>query len=71
VTVSYFEWVQSRDAFFWTFDEVNTQLRRVMIRAYDDVARIAEERSLTLREAAYVLAVGRVADALTTRGIYP
>jgi glutamate dehydrogenase (NAD(P)+) len=71
VTVSYFEWVQSRDAFFWTLDEVNAQLRRAMVRAYDDVARIAEEQSLTLREAAYVLAVGRVADALATRGIYP
>jgi glutamate dehydrogenase (NAD(P)+) len=71
VTVSYFEWVQSRDAFFWTVDEVNAQLRRIIVRAYNEVARVAEDQSLTLREAAYLLAVRRVAEALTTRGIYP
>jgi glutamate dehydrogenase (NAD(P)+) len=71
VTVSYFEWVQSRDAFFWTIDEVNAQLRRIIVRAYNEVARVAEDQSLTLREAAYLLAVRRVAEALTTRGIYP
>ncbi len=71
VTVSYFEWVQSRDAYFWSLDEVNTQLRRIIVRAFDDVARVADDQHLTLREAAYTLAVRRVADALGTRGIYP
>ncbi len=71
VTVSYFEWVQSRDEYFWTLEQVNTQLRRVIIRAYDDVARVAKEQNLTLRQAAYQLAVQRVADAIATRGIYP
>jgi glutamate dehydrogenase (NAD(P)+) len=71
VTVSYFEWVQSRDAYFWTLDEVNVQLRRIIVRAYEDVARVAQDQSLTLREAAYLLAVRRVAEALGTRGIYP
>jgi glutamate dehydrogenase (NAD(P)+) len=71
VTVSYFEWVQSRDAYFWTLDEVNAQLRRIIVKAYEDVARVAEEQSVTLREAAYLLAVRRVSEALSIRGIYP
>ncbi len=71
VTVSYFEWVQSRDAYFWTLEQVNTQLRRIIIRAYDEVARVAGDQNLTLRQAAYQLAVQRVADAIATRGIYP
>jgi glutamate dehydrogenase (NAD(P)+) len=71
VTVSYFEWVQSRDAYFWSIDEVNAQLRRIIVRAHDEVARVAEDQDLTLREAAYLLAVRRVAEALATRGIYP
>jgi len=71
VTVSYFEWVQSRDAFFWSRDEVNAQLRRIIVRAFEDVTRVADDQHMTMREAAYTVAVGRVADALTTRGIYP
>jgi glutamate dehydrogenase (NAD(P)+) len=71
VTVSYFEWVQSRDAYFWSLDEVNTQLHRIIVRAFDDVARTADDQKITLRQAAYMLAVRRVADALATRGIYP
>jgi glutamate dehydrogenase (NAD(P)+) len=71
VTVSYFEWVQDREEFFWSLDEINARLRRIMVRAYDDVQRTATEHDIDLRLAAYMLAVSRVAEATMTRGIYP
>lgn len=71
VTVSYFEWVQGLQEFFWSEREVNAQLRRVMTNALQQVLRVAAERQVDLRTAAYMLAVQRVADAVTTRGIYP
>ncbi len=71
VTVSYFEWVQDREEFFWTIDEINARLRRVMVRAFEDVHRTAVEHAVDLRLAAYMLAVNRVAEATLTRGIYP
>jgi glutamate dehydrogenase (NAD(P)+) len=71
VTVSYFEWVQDREEFFWTLDEINARLRRVLVRAFDDVRRTAAEHAVDLRLAAYMLAVSRVAEATLTRGIYP
>jgi glutamate dehydrogenase (NAD(P)+) len=71
VTVSYFEWVQDREEFFWSLDEINARLRRIMVRAYDDVQRTASEHDIDLRLAAYMLAVSRVAEATMTRGIYP
>jgi glutamate dehydrogenase (NAD(P)+) len=71
VTVSYFEWVQDREEFFWTIEEINARLRRVMTRAFEDAMRVAEEHQVDLRLATYMLAVGRVAEATLTRGIYP
>jgi glutamate dehydrogenase (NAD(P)+) len=71
VTVSYFEWVQDREEFFWSLDEINARLRRIMVRAYEDVQRTASEHDIDLRLAAYMLAVSRVAEATMTRGIYP
>lgn len=71
VIVSYFEWVQDREAFFWSLDEVNGRLRQIIVRAYDEVARLATEQKLSLRDAAYLLAVQRVAEATRIRGIYP
>lgn len=71
VTVSYFEWVQDREEFFWSIDEINARLRRVMVRAYEDVQRTAIEHDIDLRLAAYMLSVSRVAEATLTRGIYP
>ena len=71
VTVSYFEWVQDREEFFWSIDEINARLRRVMVRAFEDVQRTAAEHDIDLRLAAYMLAVSRVAEATLTRGIYP
>ncbi len=71
VTVSYFEWVQDREEFFWALEEINARLRRIMTRAFEDTLRTAREHDVDLRIAAYMLAVGRVAEATLTRGIYP
>jgi glutamate dehydrogenase (NAD(P)+) len=71
LVVSYFEWVQDIQCFFWEEDEINERLRRVMVRAFADVQNLADERRATLREAATMLAVQRVAEATLVRGIYP
>ncbi|HXG43008.1 MAG TPA: glutamate dehydrogenase, partial [Dehalococcoidia bacterium] len=71
IIVSYFEWVQDLQYYFWDEDEIHERQRRIMVRAFQEVAALAEAEGLTLREAAMVLAVKRVADATRTRGIYP
>jgi glutamate dehydrogenase (NAD(P)+) len=71
VTVSYFEWVQDREEFFWSIDEINARLRRVMVRSFEDVHRTAVEHDIDLRLAAYMQSVSRVAEATLTRGFYP
>ena len=71
VIVSYFEWVQDLQFYFWEENEVNERLHRVITRAYLDVAATAKEHGSSLREAAMVLAVGRVVEASRIRGIYP
>ncbi len=71
VAVSYFEWVQDLQAYFWTEDEVNDRLRVLMERAYGEVSALAAEKAISLRTAAQVIGVGRVADAHRTRGLYP
>jgi glutamate dehydrogenase/leucine dehydrogenase len=71
VTVSYFEWVQDREEFFWSIDEINARLRRIMVRAFDDVYRTSVEHDIDMRLAAYMLSVSRVAEATLTRGFYP
>jgi len=71
VTVSYFEWVQSLQAYFWSERQVNLELRDVMQRAYQDVQTFADRQKCTLRQAAMALAVERVAEATAIRGIYP
>jgi glutamate dehydrogenase (NAD(P)+) len=63
--------VQDIQSFFWEEDEINQRLQRLMINAYRDVSTVAEERGLSLREAAYVVALQRVVNAITLRGIYP
>jgi glutamate dehydrogenase (NAD(P)+) len=71
VTVSYFEWVQDLQAYSWTEDEVNDRLRSIMERSYVDVIEFAEDRKVSMRNAATILGVQRVADAHSTRGLYP
>ena len=71
VTVSYLEWVQGIQGYFWSEREVNLKLRDMMERAYDDVYSISVKEKLSLRRSALWLAVSRVADAHQTRGLYP
>ncbi len=71
VIVSYFEWVQDLQSFFWGESEVNDKMERMMLRAYEDVARVSHEEKVDMRTAAYIIGVKRVTDATTTRGIYP
>ncbi len=71
VVVSYFEWVQGLQEYFWKESEVNAKLNDIVTGAFAETWRLHEERSVSLREAAYALAVGRVAEATTTRGLYP
>jgi glutamate dehydrogenase (NAD(P)+) len=71
VTVSYFEWVQGLQSFFWDEQDVNAKLERIMVNAFDQVRAMAQERGVSLRLAAYLLAVRRVADATLIRGRYP
>lgn len=71
VTVSYFEWVQNLQFFYWTEEEVNQRLRQTMQRSFRAVWEIAQAQQVDMRTAAYMLAVRRVADAIQARGIYP
>ncbi|MCH8345317.1 MAG: Glu/Leu/Phe/Val dehydrogenase [Chloroflexi bacterium] len=71
VIVSYFEWVQDLQFFFWEEDQVRERLQRVITRAYREVCARAEKEKVSLREAAMLLAVSRVEEATRVRGIYP
>ncbi len=71
VTVSYFEWVQDLQEFFWEESEINQRLHHIMSRAYKQVSAKAGEKAISMRTAAYALAVDQVARATDVRGIYP
>jgi len=71
VVVSYFEWVQGLQEYFWKEVEVNAKLNDIVSRAFDETWETAQSRKLPMRVAAYGLAVERVAEATVTRGIYP
>ncbi len=71
VVVSYFEWVQNRNGFYWTEEEVSSRLDQIMTRAYQEVAAISENEKLTMREAATVLGIRRVVEATEIRGMRP
>jgi len=71
VTVSYFEWVQGNLSYFWGKREVNLKLRDIMEKAFYDVYNCHIEKKVDMRTAASLIAVGRVAEAVTLRGIYP
>jgi glutamate dehydrogenase (NAD(P)+) len=71
VTVSYFEWVQDMQSFFWTEARINESLKEIMDRAFNDVHRMSTTREVDMRAAAYMVAVSRVAEATTLRGLYP
>ena len=71
VIVSYFEWVQGLQEYFWKEAEVNARLNDIVTKAFDETWHTYKERETTMRFAAYGLAVQRVAEATITRGIYP
>jgi glutamate dehydrogenase (NAD(P)+) len=71
VTVSYFEWVQDLQRFFWAEHEINNRLESIMTRAYRASRAKADEQDTNLRVGAYLLAVARVAEATEIRGVYP
>ena len=71
VTVSYFEWVQDLNRDHWSESIVNSKLKEIMVRAFGETLAIAQREEVTMRMAAYLLAVKRVADATALRGLYP
>ena len=71
VVVSYFEWVQGLQEYFWREDEVNAKLHDIVARAFEEAWQTKDRQDTTLRMASYGLAVQRVAEATTTRGLYP
>jgi glutamate dehydrogenase (NAD(P)+) len=71
VTVSYFEWVQDFSSFFWTEEEINARLTRIMRDALASVWQIAEDRGVSLRTAAFIVGCTRVLQAREMRGLYP
>jgi glutamate dehydrogenase/leucine dehydrogenase len=70
VVVSYFEWVQDRAGFFWPEEEVNSRLEEIMTRSFKEVLDMSLKHKVSLRVAAFMLAIKRVADAAKVRGIY-
>ncbi|MGZ4320328.1 MAG: Glu/Leu/Phe/Val family dehydrogenase [Gaiellaceae bacterium] len=71
VVVSYFEWVQGLQEYFWKEPEVNSKLRDIVTRAFNETWHVSQERQVAMRPASYGVAVGRVAEATVTRGLYP
>ncbi len=71
VVVSYFEWVQDQQSYWWSEDEVNDRMGEIMARSYDEVSTLATERGVSMRTAAQMVGVGRVAEAHAIRGLYP
>lgn len=71
VVCSYFEWVQNLQSVMWDEDQVNRDLERIMLRAYEDVVAMSVEKKTTLREAAYCIALKRISAAKSIRGVFP
>ncbi|HEY7463374.1 MAG TPA: Glu/Leu/Phe/Val dehydrogenase, partial [Candidatus Limnocylindria bacterium] len=71
VTVSYFEWVQDMQSFFWTEQRINESLKEIMDQAFEAVHAMSHRHDVDMRTAAYMVAVARVAEATTLRGLYP
>ncbi|HOK87810.1 MAG TPA: Glu/Leu/Phe/Val dehydrogenase [Fervidobacterium sp.] len=71
VTVSYFEWVQDLQVFFWDIDEIRSRLTKMMVKAFNEVYKTKEKYNTDMRTAAYILSISRVASAVKQRGYYP
>jgi len=70
VTVSYFEWVQDRQGYFWAEDDVNARLTDIMRRSFTDVLQLSKQHKVNMRTAAYMVSISRVATVHRLRGIY-
>ena len=71
VCVSYFEYIQDIHSYFWKLDRINEELKRIILEAFEETYRISQERKISLRTAAYIIAVSRIARAIELRGIFP
>ena len=71
VCVSYFEYIQDINSYFWKLDRINEELKRIIIEAFEETFKISKERHISLRTAAYIIAVSRIAKAIELRGIFP
>ncbi len=71
VCVSYFEYVQDINAYFWDLERIYSEMKKILLNAYHQVAEMAEEREISLRTSAYILAVSRLAKAIELRGLFP
>jgi glutamate dehydrogenase (NAD(P)+) len=71
VCVSYFEYIQDINSYFWKLDRINAELKRIIIEAFEETYKISRERNIPLRTAAYIIAVSRIAKAIELRGIFP
>ncbi|MCC7210571.1 MAG: Glu/Leu/Phe/Val dehydrogenase [Candidatus Brocadia sp.] len=71
VIVSYFEWVQDAQCYFWCEHEVNAKLKNILDRTYEEAYALSRDKKLSMRTAAMIIAVKRVADAISVRGLYP
>jgi glutamate dehydrogenase (NAD(P)+) len=71
VTVSYFEWVQDFSSFFWSEDEINARLVRIMQDAFAAIWQVAQQHGVTLRTATFIVACQRILHAREMRGLYP
>lgn len=68
VTVSYFEWVQNRQGLKWSLKEVHDRLEKIIVGAFDTVWNLSQERKLSMRNAAYAVAIGRIGEAVEAHG---
>jgi glutamate dehydrogenase (NAD(P)+) len=71
VTVSYFEWVQDFSSFFWTEDDINTRLVRILREAFEGIWQVADAHQVSLRTATFIVACTRILQARELRGLYP
>lgn len=71
VIVSYFEWVQGLQSFFWCEEEVNSRLQDIMDNAFREVLEVSQREKVNMRDAAYMVAIDRLARAITIRGTFP
>ncbi len=71
VCVSYFEYIQDIHSYFWKLERINKELKRILVEAFEEVHKVSKERNISLRTAAYVLAVSRIAKAIELRGFFP